>query len=134
MSKNKRIFIALTLLVIVSTVITGCKSKEPKKRQRTLHGIIDTIDLNSKTVSMEWYNPKRGQTMFIAGRITKDTEIYIDGKIADITQIKPGDSVIVEGYKKGSDIVATKVDIVRAAKSKKIIKPNPTTQPTSKKK
>ncbi len=134
MLKKKRIFVVLALSVSMLIGISGCKSKKPKKRERTLHGIIDTIDLNSKTVSMEWYNPKRGQTMFIAGRITKDTEIYIDGKIADITQIKPGDSVIVEGYKKGSDIVATKVDIVRSAKAKKIIKHKPTTQASPKKK
>ncbi len=131
---NKKVIVLLALTVVTMNMFIGCKSKEPKKRQRTLHGIIDTIDLNSKTVSMEWYNPKRGQTMFIAGRITKDTEIYIDGKISDITQIKPGDSVIVEGYKKGSDIVATKVDIVRTAKSKKIMKHKPTTQPAAKKK
>ncbi len=133
MRKNKTLIVAITLACAMMIVSGGCKSKSSKKRYRTLHGIIDTIDLKSKTVSMEWYNPKRGQTMFIAGRITKDTEIYIDGKLSDITKVKSGDSVVVEGYKKGSDIVAVKVDIVRTAKSKKIIKRKPTTQPSSKK-
>lgn len=105
------------------TGFIGCKSKEDKKRARILHGTIDTIDLPSKTISVEWYNPKRGETMFVAGRITKETEIYIDGKIEDISKIKTGDPVIVEGYKKGSDVVAVKLDIVRASQSRTIIKP-----------
>ncbi len=119
----RRNILLVVSAAIMLTGLVGCKSKDDTKRERILHGTVDTIDLPSKTISIEWYNPKRSETMFIAGRLTKDTEIYIDGKITDITKIKIGDPVIVEGYKKGSDVVAVKIDIVRASQPRKIIKP-----------
>jgi hypothetical protein len=79
---------------------------------------------------MNLFNEKEGKTIPVAGKITPETEIYIDGKLADISQLKENDEVSVEGYKKGTDVVAVKVMVARNSNvSQKIQKPAAATQP-----
>jgi len=114
--------------------LNGCKSKESKKKPRTLHGTVDSIDMVTKTVIIEWFNDKTGKTMFLPGRVTPETEIFIDGKLADLSQVRTKDDVVVEGYQKGTDNVAVKVTITRATdKVLRIVKPT-STQPAGGKK
>ncbi len=121
------------MMVIISTLAIGaggCKGKEDKQRNRTLKGTVDSIDVATKTVTMNWFNDKIGKSMIIAGKVTPETEIYIDGKLSDLGQVRSGDEVIVEGYKKGTDVVAVKVSITHAGEqSIKIGKPTAPTQP-----
>ncbi len=123
----KSIIILAIFLASFSLVLDGCKSKEDKKHNRTLHGTIEEIDVPGNAVTMNWFNEKLGKSMIIAGKITKETEIYIDGKLGNLSQVKSGDKVIVEGYKKGTDIVGVKVSITHAGPATKITRP--TTQP-----
>jgi ribosomal protein S12 len=116
--------------MVIGWSLTGCKSKDKQPKHRTLHGTVSTIDTSNGTVAMNWFNENLGKSMVVAGKITKDTEIYIDGKLGDITHIQENDEVSVEGFKKGTDIVAVKVMITRnATQSQTIKKPTPTSQP-----
>jgi hypothetical protein len=116
------------LLVLVLTVaaglLDGCKAKEKKAHNKTIKGAIDKIDLSSNTVTLSWFNENAGRTLYLAAPVSRETEIYIDGKLADLPQVKVGDQAIVQGYKKGSDLVPVRVDIVRSSDSaRRILKP-----------
>ncbi len=127
MTRSKSIVVLGLLLATFAFFTDGCKSKSEKKRNRVLRGTIEEVDIPGKTVTMNWFNEKLGKSMVIAGQITKETEIYIDGKLGDLSQIKSGDKVIVEGYQKGTDTVAAKVNITHTGQTPK---PKPaTTQP-----
>jgi len=117
------------LLVMTGSVLCldGCKAKEQKKHNRTIQGTVEEIDIPGNTVTMNWFNEKQGKSLTLAGKITKETEVYIDGKLADLSQVKTGDKVIVEGYKKGTDIVAIKVSITHGSQTPKASRA--TTQP-----
>lgn len=109
----------------------GCKSKESKVQNRTLHGTVATIDVASGSVSMNWFNEKLGKPMIIGGQTTQETEIYIDGKMADLGQLREGDEVVVEGYsEKGKGIFAKRISVTRntAGTMTKIQKPTATSQ------
>ncbi len=109
----------------------GCKSKESKVQNRTLHGTIATIDVANGNVSMNWFNEKQGKPMLVGGQLLEDTGIYIDGKIADIGQLKEGDEVVVEGYvEKGKGIFAKRIMVTRNSPGTmtKIEKPTTTSQ------
>lgn len=122
--------VALILLASAALLLPGCRSKKPKKRHKTLHGVVTYVDLTTGDVAMDWFNPKKSKTIQVTGRVTKDTDIYIDGKLAAITDIKIGDPVIVEGYIQGADAVAERVTIDHGT-GKTINRPEPvtTTQP-----
>ena len=115
MSMRRHLILVAAMGVVVtgSTLLPGCRSKESKKRYRTLEGTVHKIDPATGRVSMSCYVPNVGKTMIIWAEITKETEIYIDGKLADISQIKPDDEVVAEGYKQGTSIIVTRVNVDR---------------------
>jgi len=133
MNKQRPLSLVILLIFAVSAglTLTGCRSKKSKRKYKTLQGVIERIDKDG-AVAMSWFNEKRGKTMIISAPIREDTEIYIDGKLADLSQVKPGDQVVVEGYKEGTDLHPVRVDVIRTAgKKAKSRKPAlPTTRPS----
>jgi len=129
---SKKIIAVLMIGLAMMWAMSGCKSKNKEAKHRTLQGTIAVISTANNTVAMNWYSEKLGKTIPVSGKIVPETEIYIDGKLADLSQLKENDEVIVEGYKKGSDVVALKVMVTRtgSAGSQNIIK-QATTQPVS---
>lgn len=111
------------VVAVAGLMFTGCKSKEEKPRNRTLKGKVDRIDVNTKMMSMQWFSEKSDRPIFLAAPCLPETEIYIDGKLSDISQIRPGDPVVVEGYKQGSDLKPLKVIIDRSTGEFRRIKP-----------
>jgi hypothetical protein len=107
--------------------MNGCKSKETKVHNRTLEGTITSVDPASRIVSMNAYIEKLGQSKLIPGKLADDAEIDIDGKLADITQLREGDQISVDGYQKGEDIIALRVSVIRAGGKRITIKPQTTT-------
>lgn len=127
MDKRKSVAMAMVLMFGVSgaLLLAGCGSKKPKKRSRTLNGMVESIDVASGSVAMSWFDEKAAKTRQIGGRIAPETEIYIDGKVAELSDVREGDEVMVEGYKQGIDIVATRIDVIRKKGSVTL----PTTKP-----
>jgi hypothetical protein len=89
------------------------------------------VSAANNTVAMNWYSEKLGKSIPVSGKIIPETEIYIDGKLADINQLKENDEVIVEGYKKGTDVIALKVMVTRTAANGSQTIQKPTTQPAN---
>jgi cytochrome c-type biogenesis protein CcmE len=131
---TKRLVVVLSMIACVSAMtMLGCKSKESKTQDRTLHGTVATTDVANGSVSMNWFNEKIGKPMIIGGQVTEDTEIYIDGKVADLGQLREGDEVVVDGYtEKGKGIFAKRISVTRnsAGTMTKIEKPAKTNQTT----
>jgi hypothetical protein len=129
MRKSKTLLVAVLALLVLAGGFSGCKSKDKKKQSRVIKGIVESIDLANNIVTMNFFNEKVGKNIPLASPIYKDTEIYIDGKLADISQLKENDPVVVEGFKKGADLHPTKITVIHLNKQiGKIIK-NPTTRP-----
>lgn len=120
---------AVLALLVLAGVFNGCKSKDKKKQSRVIKGTIETIDLGNNIVTMNFFNEKVGKSMPLASPIYKDTEIYIDGKLADISQLKENDPVVVEGFKKGTDLHPTKITVIHPNKQIGKIMKTTTTRP-----
>jgi hypothetical protein len=124
MTRSKVICVILLAAAVLGVGLYGCKAKKPKQVNRTLKGTVESIDLTNKTVTMSWFNEKIGRSMPISARITNDTEIYIDGKLSDLSQVKENDPVVAEGFQKGGDTVVQRVKIIRAPEpATKIVRP-----------
>lgn len=124
-----RILVVLFIFVLLGLgLVPGCKSKEEKKKSQVREGTIVSVDPASGTVSMSIYIKKLRKERIITGDIA-NAEIYIDGKLVTIEQLRPGDYVSVEGYKKSDKIVATRIRVVRTGgKALQIGKKPQTTQ------
>jgi len=118
--------VIITFIFILSAgaLIPGCRSKKPKKKYARREGTVQAIDLETRRVSIASYVKKLGKTIPITGALAPEAEIYIDGKLSDLSEVGIGDKVIVDGYKYKGQITATRVEIIRKGVSKiKEIKP-----------
>ena len=77
-----------------------------------MEGNVESIDLVTRQVSMSFYN-KNGKSVIVTGELVDGAEVYIDGKLSDITKIKVSDNVIVEGFQQGAKVAATRVEVFR---------------------
>lgn len=109
------IFVAAMLPAMM--LVPGCSNHDKDKpKTLTAEGIAKSIDLDRRSVSMTMMDSK-GAEKEIVGTFRDDTEVMINGRIETIKDIKPGDKVVVQGYREGEGInqklVATKVRIDR---------------------
>ncbi|MFH1418750.1 MAG: hypothetical protein ABII12_10770 [Planctomycetota bacterium] len=114
---SNRVLSTVLVLVAVAAVSGGCSDRGDKKQKiRKLEGIADKIDLANNDVSMRVVN-KRGKEDIISGTLREDTVVIINGRDESIENIKPGDKVVVFGYREGEGdaqkLVATKVVVTR---------------------
>jgi hypothetical protein len=128
---SKKILIVVMMGLAMMWAMNGCKSKDKEAKHRTLQGTVAMVSAANNTVAMNWYSEKLGKSIPVSGKIIPETEIYIDGKLADINQLKENDEVIVEGYKKGTDVIALKVMVTRTAANGSQTIQKPTTQPAN---
>jgi len=112
----------LSVLMLAGGLM-GCSEQEGKEHKtRQLRGVADTIDLENNYVSMRVTNDKGVETL-IEGTVREDTVVLINGRSQKVADIKPGDNVLVTGYreKKGDNdiLIATRVEVTRPSDWKK---------------
>jgi len=119
MSELKRMsWIGLAILIGVGLVgPAGCSSRGAgKPKQKRLEGIAEKVDLQNNYVSMRVSDNKGGERI-LEGTFKEDTEVLINGRAAKLDQVRPGDKVVVFGYREGEGenqkLVATKVEVTR---------------------
>lgn len=119
MSGSRQTAWAVLALVIGIALVAaqGCSSRNAgKPKQRRVEGIAEKIDLNNNSVSMRVSDGKGGQRI-LEGTLREDTEVEINGRAAKIEHVRPGDKVVVSGYREGEGenqkLVATKVVVTR---------------------
>jgi hypothetical protein len=101
--------------------LAGCSESNGKKQKiRKIEGIAKMIDLEANKVSMTVKNDK-GDEHEIEGTVRPDAEVLINGRKQRLEDIRPGDRVVVFGYRegKGEDkkLVATRVVVTRPRES-----------------
>jgi hypothetical protein len=103
--------------LVLALGLVGCSENSSKKPKiRRIEGVAKTIDLEKNQVSMVVRNDK-GIESELMGTIREDTEVWINGRSQQLQDIRPGDNVVVFGYREGSGeakkLVATKVEVTR---------------------
>ncbi len=105
------------LLVIGLLDLTGCRKEEDEREERTIKGTALNIDEATGKVSMRYYNKKKQITMTLEGNVTPDTEILINGRVAQLNEIKSGEQVFVTGFTEKTagqrKLVAMKIEVQR---------------------
>ena len=82
----------LSLLVSLTLVIClGCRKNEDRVSVQTLKGKVDKIVAESDgtgEITVIYFSEKHNQEVRGTGKITKDTEIIINGAIAKLSDIR----------------------------------------------
>jgi len=108
------VFLAAGLLAAYAG---GCASRDQKSAEiKSLEGIADEIDLENNRVSMRVTDGKGGERV-VEGTFREDTEVIINGRRQRLEDVRPGDHVLVFGFREGEGaearLVATKVVVTR---------------------
>lgn len=115
---RKRLLIAtggiVVILAAVCIVVALCV---PHEQVRTVIGTITHINLATRTATIEFIHPKSGRTLAIDGTAPPDCDIRIDGQPAQLTDLRIGEEVEVEGTIHGDmTITANWVRVARAGR------------------
>lgn len=116
MSGIHRVLAVMLLAAIVMTV--GCRSDKPERKYcEPIDGTAEAINVETGEVTMLWYNEKKDKEIPLTGRVTDETEYFINGRAAKLTDIRLKERVRVSGYIRGSDMdreyVVVKVEVER---------------------
>ncbi|RIK62669.1 MAG: hypothetical protein DCC65_17020 [Planctomycetota bacterium] len=104
-------------LPVIGTV-SGCSGDRDKgPKIRTIKGVAKSVDAANNQVSMLFKNDK-GMEIVLKGYVQADTEVWINGKIHKLEDVREGDTVSVTGYRDKSSeepkLIATKIEVTRA--------------------
>ncbi len=92
-----RVSRSVCLLIVVFLVIcSGCRDNEPGFEVISLEGKIEKIDLTSDEtgeITIVYYSQKQKREVVGTGLVTRETEIMINGAVAKLKHLRPGDRV-----------------------------------------
>lgn len=117
---------ALVVLVAVTWGAFGCKDRGlPQAKTHT--GKIKDVDLVTKKATLEFVRKKDGTIVEIPGQATNDTKLTINGRLAELKEVRSGDEGTITGYYDDNlnTFIATVVEITRKDE------PMSATQPSS---
>lgn len=100
---------------------SGCSDKtDDKPKIRKVQGVAKSINVEQRIVSMT-FTDDRGNERELAGTFKDETEVIINGRTHEIKDIRPGDKVLVYGYREGKGpdqkLIAEKVVVDRPRSS-----------------
>jgi len=97
--------------------LAGCQKREPEREYQTITGYALSIDEASGKVAMRFYSKKKQLEVELVGTVTAETEVLIDGRVAQLSEIKVGEEVVVTGYREKDGerrrLVATRIEVER---------------------
>ena len=118
-TKSRAAAILLPSVALWLTPLPGCGEDKPNFEVLSLEGRIEAIEVAGldKTISVLYYNEKKKEDVIGTGRITDETEIMINGVVAQLSDLRQGDRVRgqVRVEKKGQkqDQIAMKIEVDR---------------------
>jgi len=77
----------------VIALLPGCRENKPSFEVIPLKGKIEQIDTAKSEIRVLYYNEKRKAEIIGVGRVTQETEIMINGAVATLSDLHPGDRV-----------------------------------------
>lgn len=109
--------VLLAIPLGLSLFSMGCSRDDDGPDHRIIEGTVERIDLETGAVALRFFHKRSNSQQVLEGRITKETEVLINGQVAALKDIKQNERVRVTGYKIGSganaEMVAMKVEIER---------------------
>lgn len=94
------------VLVVIVLIIGGVTyyRQMSKMTTREITGRVLAIDVASRKAAMEFTHPKTGKTFQLDGHVPPECDIQIDGKPAQLTDLKVGETIDVFGtlYRNGN--------------------------------
>lgn len=117
----KRSGIGFALLGLAVAAGPGCSSDDDKApKLKKITGVAKTVDLKNNDVSMLFRNDE-GMEIELRGEVRPDTEVWINGRAQKLSDVRPGDSVTVIGYRDKSSnepkLIATRIEVDRPESS-----------------
>lgn len=116
--------IVLSLFLAAMGVASGCKQQKPSFSIIPLEGKVEKVEARpdgTGTITILYFNEKKGQEVAEKGDVIKETEIMINGAIATLADIKIGErvrgEVRVEKIGEERRHTALKINIDRALSS-----------------
>jgi hypothetical protein len=88
----------LIMFLIMATTTQGCRQKVKERKYYAQSGTAKRIDADTGIVAMDWHNHKTNETTSLTGRLTPETEIFINGVSAGAQDVRLGDRVEVIVY------------------------------------
>ena len=77
-------------------LIPGCRKQDPGYEVMTLEGTVEKIELTSDEtgeISVSYYSEKHGQEVVGTGRVTRETEIIVNGVVAKLKDLHEGERI-----------------------------------------
>jgi hypothetical protein len=110
---------AFCLLCAAVALTAACRSDKPERKYREpIEGTAEAINVETGEVTMLWFNEKKNREVPLTGRVTDETEFFINGRSAKLTDIRIKERVRVSGFISGTDMdreyVVTRVEVERA--------------------
>lgn len=98
-------YVAAGVVVLLSLFAYGLRLVEPRVRE--LEGRIERIDVATRQAALELRHPRTGTLIRASGAVEADCVIEIDGRNAELAELRPGDRirVTVEFHPIGGQIV-----------------------------
>lgn len=84
------------LIVVFLVVCSGCRESDPGLEVISLEGKIEKIDSTSDEtgeITIVYYSQKQKREVVGTGLVTRETEIMINGAVAKLKHLRPGDRV-----------------------------------------
>jgi len=116
-SRNSTAVGAGLAAVVAACLAVGCGQDSELPEYDQISGNVASIDKSSGEVSMSYHSEKHDKQMELRGMLSPEAEIFINGVLATLDDVRIGDPVKVLGRveKKDGDRnwVALKVEITR---------------------
>ena len=78
--------------------LAGCKTEKSEREHGAIRGTILNVDEATGKVTVRHYSEKKKKHLPREITVTPKTEIFINGRIAQLNEIKTGEQVVVAGY------------------------------------
>lgn len=95
--RNTLIVGALGVVLVTAVAWRAARWGQPREYELK-SAVVTRLDVQKRTGEIEFIHPRSGRTMTVsADRIPDDCEILVDGKDADLADVRVGDVVDVRG-------------------------------------
>jgi redox-regulated HSP33 family molecular chaperone len=75
---------------------SGCRDKKPSSEVLTLEGTVEKVTAKADgtgEIVVRYYSEKHQKELEGVGRVTRETQILVNGQAASLSDIKPGEPV-----------------------------------------
>ena len=90
--------VSLVIFTVVAGLVAmvGCRDQKPSVSILPLEGKVEKVDVRpdgTGSITILYFNEKKGQEVADKGEVTKETEIMINGAVGTLADIKVGERV-----------------------------------------